>query len=203
MKIPILITAFVLSAACLSLAGCGKAPTTAGESTAPSAGSKAPLPEPNGAVGDIPDTQVFVTFTSAAGKYSIEAPEGWARTENGGYVKFTDHFDGEEVSLSASAAVPTVDSVKRERVPALLASGRAVKIESIKKAVLANGMAVVQIAYGSNSDPDPVTGKQVRLDDLTVLFHRQDRLAALTLWAPAGADNVDQWNRIMNSFRWR
>jgi len=203
MKISILPTALVLCAAFLLPAGCGKAPAAAEGAPASSAATQEQLPEPNSLVGDIPDTQVFVMYMSKVGKYSIEAPEGWARTENGGNVKFTDHFDGEEVSLSASAATPTIDSVKRDQTPALLANGRAVKIESIKKAVLANGTAVVQIIYSSDSDPDPVTDKQVRLSDLTILFYHQGRLAALTLWSPSGADNADQWKRITESFRWR
>ena len=34
------------------------------------------------ATGDIPDNQVFVTFTSPTGGYQLQVPEGWARTDD-------------------------------------------------------------------------------------------------------------------------
>ncbi|HKV45002.1 MAG TPA: hypothetical protein VJT32_10075, partial [bacterium] len=37
--------------------------------------------------GDIPDTQVFVTFMSGAGGYKLSVPEGWARTTSGPDVR--------------------------------------------------------------------------------------------------------------------
>jgi hypothetical protein len=60
----------------------------------------------------------------------------------------------------------------------------------------------VLITYTSNSDPNSVTGKQVRLENNRYLFFKNGKLATLTLSAPAGADNVDQWARIAHSFRW-
>jgi predicted small lipoprotein YifL len=199
-----------LAAVFASLAGCGKpAPpqaVTQPASAAPvgaSAAAEKPLPESAGSAGDIPDTQVFVSYRSEHGKYSLDAPEGWARTENGADVKFADHFDGVQVRISAGTTAPTVDSVQREQVPALQKNGRAVTIGTIKAMALDNGVSVVAIEYGSNSDPDPVTGKQVRLDNVTYVFYRPGTLAELTLWAPTGADNVDQWKRISESFRWQ
>lgn len=156
-----------------------------------------------GAAGDIPDTQVFVTYRSTSGKYSVDAPEGWARSENGAEVRFTAQFDGEQVAVHASATPPTIDSVQHEQVPAIQKHGRAVTIEGVKAVTLANGMAVVRIEYSSNSDPDPVTGKQVRLSDITSVYYRDGKVAELTLWAPSGTDNVDQWKRLTESFRWQ
>jgi hypothetical protein len=209
MRIPFWKLSLVLAATSMLLAACGRSPAAApaSQSSTASGGSsaaaEAPLPAAQGSGGDIPDTQVFITFRSAAGKYSVEAPEGWARTENGADVKFTDHFDGEQVNLLASASAPTPDSVQREPVSAIRKSGRAVTIEGVKSITLANGTPVISITYSSNSEPDPVTGKQVRLSDVTALFYRQGKLAALALWAPRGTDNVDQWKRITESFRWQ
>ena len=152
--------------------------------------------------GDIPDTQVFVTYTSRAGKYAVDAPEGWARSEHGADVKFTDKFDGEQVTLSRSAIPPTVSSVKRDQAPALQQDGRAVRIQEVKAKRMPHGTAVVYVAYTSNSDPDPVTSKKVRIDNITYYYDHQGILAALTLWAPSGADNADQWKRISESFGW-
>jgi len=47
-----------------------------------------------------------------------------------------------------------------------------------------------------------VTNKQVRLENNRYLFFHNGQLATLTLSAPVGADNVDQWARIAGSFKW-
>jgi len=65
-----------------------------------------------------------------------------------------------------------------------------------------HGKPAVLMVYTSNSDPDPVTGKQVRLENNAYLFFKNGKLATLRLWAPLGADNVDQWKLISRSFRW-
>ena len=62
---------------------------------------------------------------------------------------------------------------------------------------------VVRIRYSSNSEPNAVTNKRIRLDNETIVFFNNGKEAALTLWAPQGADNADQWNRMSGSFRWR
>ena len=47
-----------------------------------------------------------------------------------------------------------------------------------------------------------MTNKQVRLENNRYLFFHTGQLATLTLSAPVGADNVDQWARIAGSFKW-
>ena len=54
--------------------------------------------------GDIPDDQVFVPYTSAAGGYSLKVPEGWAPSEKGSDVDFIDKFDGVAVIIVDGAA---------------------------------------------------------------------------------------------------
>lgn len=192
------------------LAGCHRAavppaPPPPPSPSAPSTSATPPeqpvAPEKN-PPGDIPDSQVFITYTSPAGRYAVEAPEGWARVEHGTDVEFTDKFDGEQVALSRQATPPTVSSVQREQAPALQHHGRAVKVQGVKTKSMPHGNAVVYVVYTSNSAPDPVTGKQIRLDNVTYYYYHQGTLAALTLWAPHGADNADQWKRISESFRW-
>ena len=56
--------------------------------------------------GDIPDDQVFVPYTSAAGSYSLKVPEGWARSEKGSDVDFIDKFDGVAVIIVNTDATP-------------------------------------------------------------------------------------------------
>lgn len=186
-----------------SSAQAGASPTTALTGTeAPIASTElAVAPEVN-PPGDIPDSQAFVRFRSTVGGYDVEVPEGWARTENGAGVTFADKLDGVNVSVSSAVNAPNAGSAQANEAKALQQRGRAVQITDVKDVKLPSGPAVV-IRYTSNSDPNPVTNKQVRLENETYLYFRNGKEAALTLWAPKGADNADQWNRMSKSFHWR
>lgn len=151
--------------------------------------------------GDIPDTQVFITYASDAG-YALKVPEGWARSGTGTDVRFDDKLDAVSVMLSTAPAEPTVDWVKAQYVPELIAKGRAVEVTLIHAVTLPTGPAI-EIAYSANSEPNPVTSKQVRLEANRYLFFRAGMLAVLDMSAPFGADNVDQWKLMSDSFRWR
>jgi hypothetical protein len=180
--------------------GCARSTPSAQPQISGVQGEKPVAPEKN-PPGDIPDTQVFITYHSADGQYQLEVPEGWARSTQGTDVSFVDKLDGVKVTVTQASAAPTAASVRTNQGAALLKSGRAVQVDKVEDIQLPSGAAVL-VAYSSNSDPDPVTGKQVRLENNMYLFFRSGRLAALTLWAPLGADNVDQWQRISQSFRW-
>lgn len=159
------------------------------------------VPEIN-PVGDIPDNQAFIKYQSASGGYLIQVPERWARTENGTDVHFIDKFDGVQVQISKATELLSIDSIRKNQAAAIEKSGRAVTVKNIKQVKLNGGSAVV-VSYESNSDPDPVTNKQVRLENESYYFNKNGSLACVTVWAPLGADNVDQWNFISNSFGWR
>jgi hypothetical protein len=58
------------------------------------------------------------------------------------------------------------------------------------------------IKYTSNSDPNPVTGKQIRLEHDRYLIAKDGKLATIDFSAPEGADNVDQWRLMSNAFSW-
>ena len=62
-------------------------------------------PEVNSA-GDIPHSQVFVTYRSSPG-YSIKVPEGWARSEQPGSVGFSGKYNAVQIDLSARASKPS------------------------------------------------------------------------------------------------
>ncbi|HEV7389844.1 MAG TPA: hypothetical protein VGN73_14645 [Gemmatimonadaceae bacterium] len=154
--------------------------------------------------GDIPDSQQFVSYANSGGGYKLEIPEGWARTETGGSASFVNKFDGVKVDVapSASPAAPTATSVRANEAKAIQASGKAVTITSVSDVSLPGGKAVV-VKYTSNSEANPVTNKQVRLENETYVFSKNGKEAMLTVWAPQGADNVDQWQRMAKSFRWQ
>ena len=62
---------------------------------------QAVAPEQNPA-GDIPDTQAFVPYTSEPGGYTLEIPEGWARSADAKNVRFESKLDGLSVTISAA-----------------------------------------------------------------------------------------------------
>lgn len=171
------------------------------EQTTARPAEKAVVPEKN-PPGDIPDTQAFVRYASAEGGYALEVPEGWARRTNGADVTFINKLDGISVTVTGSSITPSAKTVGTNQAETLKKTGRAVTIKSIKEVTLAHGHAVFMM-YESNSEPDPVTDKQVRLENETYIFYRAGKLVALRVWAPVGADNADQWKRISNSFGWR
>jgi hypothetical protein len=151
--------------------------------------------------GDIPDSQTFVTYVSPLG-LSLQVPEGWARTDRSDGTRFADKYNAIDAAVTPAAATPTASSVTDHEATALVKGGRAVKIDSIRTVKLLAGVAI-RIAYSSNSEPNTVTGKQLRLEHHRYLIYRSGRLATIDLAAPLGADNADQWNHIANSFRWQ
>lgn len=174
--------------------------TAAGSSVAGGGTETALTPEQNPA-GDIPDNQVFISYTSPSGGYTLQVPEGWAQTATGASATFTDKFNGIAVDATSVPSAPTAQSVQTTVVPLLERSGKAVRIVKIEQIPLPAG-PTIRLTYTANSDPNPVTGKQVRLENERYIFFKNGTQAALTLWAPQGADNVDQWQQIVKSFRW-
>ncbi|MHB1231059.1 MAG: hypothetical protein ACYCZQ_00540 [Burkholderiales bacterium] len=159
-----------------------------------------PLAPEKNPPGDIPDSQAFITYTSPSG-FSLQVPEGWARTDRGDGASFADKYNAIDVAVGSAASAPTLASVTNHEAPDLVKAGRAVKIEAIKNVALRSGPAIL-IVYSSNSEPNAVTNKQLRLENNRYLIYRGGKLAAINLSAPLGADNVDQWKLISNSFRW-
>ena len=147
--------------------------------------------------GDIPDDQVFVPYTSSTGGYSLKVPEGWARSEKGSDVGFIDKFDGVAVIVDTVAITPTAKDI----VAKLEKSERGFKAVSAKVVRLPAGPALL-IKYECESEANPETNKRIRLEDEAYVFYKNGKMAILTVWAPAGADNADQWKLISESFRW-
>ena len=163
------------------------------------AAERAATPEKN-PPGDIPDTQVFVNFQSPLG-FSVQIPEGWSRSERKNGVAFADNFNKIEVKIGTAVGAPSVTSTKTQQAVELVNTGRAVVIKAIKSVSLPAGSAVL-IDFESNSEPNQVTKKQLRLESNRYLIFTNGRLATLDLSAPKGADNVDQWKLIAHSFHW-
>lgn len=160
---------------------------------------KAIAPEKN-PPGDIPDSQVFIDYVAPGGA-RLRVPEGWARSDAPDGASFADKYDGVALRIRSAAHSPTMKEAKGAIVARLKKEGRAVKVSAVRMVHLPAGDAV-RIVYSSNSEPNLVTGKQIRLENERFLFFKNGKLATLNLYAPFGADNVDQWRLMSSSFRW-
>ena len=168
---------------------------------APPARPQQPITAEKNPPGDIPDNQAFVAFKSPLG-FAVKAPEGWARRELPNGVSFSDKYNELQVAVAPAATAPTLAALQAGDIAVLEKSPRAVRVAGIKPVALPAGNAFVA-HYSANSDPNPVTNKAVRLENARYYFWKAGRLATLTLSAPAGADNADQWLVMARSFTWQ
>jgi hypothetical protein len=159
-----------------------------------SAGADTPSP------GDIPDNQAFVRLSTAT--YSLQTPEGWARTTSGRRTVLTDKYNAIQVDLGALPKAPTVRSVTKSDVPRLRATVPGFRAPVVTSITRPAGR-VVLLRYQARSRRDPVTGRSVIDDVERYAFWKAGRLATVTLEAPHGSDNVDPWRTVTTSFRWR
>jgi hypothetical protein len=199
----------VIAVACTSKSDVPQQSQATTDSTSASSTAEAPIKPGESAVapevnppGDIPDSQAFISYTNSAGGYKLEIPEGWARTENGASTSFVNKFDGVGIDVAPASSAATAASVRANEAKAIQSQGHAVTITSVSDVSLPGGKAVV-VKYTSNSDPNPVTNKRVRLENEAYVYFKNGKEAVLTVWAPQGADNVDQWQRMAKSFRWQ
>lgn len=163
------------------------------------AGTSAPELNP---AGDIPDNQVFVDYTPPSGGYHVKVPEGWARSETAGAVVFTDKLNRVRMESTAAASAPTVPSATQTEVPTIKAAAKNYEPGKVTEVTRQAGPAVL-ITYRADSDPNPVTGKVIRLQVERYEFWRNGTEVILTLSGPVGADNADPWRVVTDSFGWR
>jgi hypothetical protein len=174
------------------------AATTASLFAAPLSAAVQAEPGPS---GDIPDNQVFLQFTSTAGRWSIRYPEGWARTASGtgnsASVSFRDRGNSVRVAIAPGAA-PTSASVTRS-VRAIRGSHLVGRARSVKL----SGGAAVELTFTTVGAADPVTGKRLTITTDRYQLGHTGRVATIDLSTPVGVDNVDAFRLISDSFRWR
>lgn len=201
------ITAALAGATLLgSVAACSGSQPTAANSAPPagtsaSAGPNPNAPETNPGGGDIPDTTVYVPYRYAAGHYQVSVPQGWGRTGQGTAVVFTDKLNSVRMESVPATTAPTVDSVRANEIPQVRSTARNAKLGTVQVVQRKAGSAV-EISYSADGPPDPVTGKVVRDAVLRYEFFHNGTVAVLTLSGPVGADNVDPWRTVTDSFGW-
>jgi hypothetical protein len=184
--------------AVLMVGACGTNAITTELSGGSSGIAAATSPE-NNPVGDIPDTQVYVPFAAPDGSFTVSVPEGWAQTTDGSAVTFTDKLNAVRIDARHAASPPTPDSVRQDVLSSVQTSDGRFTIEVVKRR---SGDAVVA-TYMTASPSNPVTGKAGTDDVARYSFWRQGSEVILTLSGPVGADNVDPWQTITDSFQWR
>jgi hypothetical protein len=203
------IVAIAFCAALVLSAGCGSSSSsssrTTGAAPAPASaegGGAAALSAEakSAATGDIPDNQVFLTYTSSAGGYAMLYPEGWALKGSGADVTISDKNNIVHVVLTAGGA-PTAASLTAE-LNALKRSNPTLVFSAPAAVALKSGSAL-KASYSTRSEPNPVTGKSVLLLVDRYELSKGSKRATVDLGTPQGVDNVDAYRKMINSFRWQ
>lgn len=152
------------------------------------------------AAGDIPDNQAFLTFSNAAGGYSIKYPEGWAQRGTGAKVTFQDKNNLVRIetltgSRPAPASVIAALNRLRQGSPSL----------SFKPPVVTTigGRQAIKVVYTTKSAPNPVTDKRVTLVVDRYYVPGTGKYAIVDLGTPQGVDNVDAYRLMIESLQWK
>ncbi|MFD9606443.1 hypothetical protein [Streptomyces sp. NPDC059970] len=173
---------------------------SSGSSHSSSSTTVVPPKEVNPA-GDIPDNQVYVAWSPPGGGYTVKVPEGWARQQVGRATVFSDKFNSVRIEQSSVNKAPSVQSVRSVDLPSVRRSTKNVTVGKVSTVKRSGGTAVLAI-YRADSAPDQVTGKSVRQDVQRYTFWKNGNQVVLTLSGAVGADNVDPWRIVTDSFRW-
>lgn len=185
----------------LATCGCASAAPAALSGAPPLPRSEAPIAAEKNPPGDIPDNQAFTDYRSPLG-FRIKVPEGWARREAAHEVSFSDKYNRVQVAVESQTTEPTLANVRANHIASLDKSEKAVRLTSIRSVENPSGRAIV-VTFSSNSEPNPVTNKAIRLDNARYyIWNTSGKLATLTLSSPSGADNADQWQLMVKSFGW-
>jgi hypothetical protein len=173
------------------LAGCspGTAGAQPGQSPTADAGGVAP------GGGDIPDNQAYLDYSGTG--FTLKYPEGWVQATRSDGVSFQDKDNRISVTIQSGDA-PSVDSVRAE-VRAITGA----TFTGDAHAVTLSGGAAILATYQIDGPADPVTAKRPRLTVDRYELGQRGRRAILDLANVVGADNVDAYRLIAQSFRWR
>jgi len=175
----------VVTGVALLASGCGKSASN----------------EANNPTGDIPDNQVFVAYKPASGSFELKVPEGWSQLTSDSSTEFTDKLNIVSIKWVPNATEPTVERANSVDAQELASTEPAFHLVETKQVTLPAGNAIL-IKYQKDSAPNELTGKTYRMDVALYEFYRNGLQVNLTLASPVGADNVDPWKTISDSFRW-
>jgi hypothetical protein len=151
------------------------------------------------AQGDIPDNQQFLTFRNATGGYSIQYPEGWARSGSGTNVTFQDKSNMITIQVSPGSQ-PSTASVGKE-LKQQAASDPCLSPGTPQTATTGPNQAI-KVTYTTRGAKSPVTGQRNKVSVDRYVFFKGGKVATVDLSNPVGVDNVDAYRMISESFRW-
>jgi len=203
-----LVVGSATAAALLALTGCGSSRQAQAPATStPGSGATTPATSTGGpgalqaeanatAAGDIPDNQVFLVFRNGAAGYSMKYPEGWAQQGSGKRVTFRDKNNIVRIVVSSGAA-PTKAGIQAD-VGGLTGASA----QSGPQAMTLPHAKAFKVVYSTESAPNAVTGKRVKLVVDRYYVWKPGRLAVVDLGTPEGVDNVDAYRLMIESFRW-
>jgi hypothetical protein len=175
-------------------AGTTGAATTAAPTTTGGGGAGVLVAEAaSKAAGDIPDNQVFLTYHSPAGRWSMRYPEGWARTGSPTHTTFRDKNNLVRVVIQPGALPSTAQAH---------ALGSRAHPGAAQRMTI-SGHPAIKVTYSTVSAPNPVTNRRVTLMVDRYYLAHGGRVAVVDLGTPVGVDNVDAYRMMIQSFTWR
>ena len=193
--------AVIAVGAVLALAGgCGSSGSATSSRSSDSSPAALSAEAQSAASGDIPDNQVFVTFHDATAGYSMQYPEGWVQAGSGADVTLRDKNNLVHIVVrnggapTARGATLELEGQRRSTPSLQVAAPRTVTV---------GGAPVLKVAYSTESPPNAVTGRRVRLLVDRYVVPGRRRYALVDLGTPTGVDNVDAYRMMIGSFRWR
>jgi hypothetical protein len=154
------------------------------------------------AVGDIPDSQVYVPFSPPNGGFTLSIPQGWAQSTAGTATVFSDKYNSVRIDRTPRAAAPDVATVRAQDVSQLQNSVAGFALADVQSVARTAGTGIL-VTYEATSVANAVTGKTVREAVERYSFWHSGQEVVLTLSAAKGADNVDPWRKITDSLRWQ
>ncbi len=155
------------------------------------------------ATGDIPDNQVFLVLENTRGGYSMKYPEGWT-IHGSGSDKLTISDKNNVVRVVVARGPKPSPASVAAALTAVKRSSPTLTFTAPKTFALPASSGAVKAVYTTESAPNQVTGKRVKLVvDRYVLPGPGGRAATVDLGTPAGVDNVDAYRMMIQSFTWK
>ena len=160
--------------------------------------SQAPDTGAGAAAGDVPDNAIFLTYHSAAWRFSIRYVEGWQVKTGQDGVTIRDKDSSETVRVLTLPA-DLASYVSGTDLPALQSQAgfRLIRQNRVKVGTA----TYIHLVYHVPAAPDPVTGKQVP-STVDRFYVPGPGLAIISLSTPDGVDNVDAFREMITSFKW-
>lgn len=130
----------------------------------------------------------------------MKYPEGWTQSSSGRAVSFRDKNNLVRV-LVKRGVTPTASSVAAQ-LAALRRTIPSLTFTRPRPVTLTAGPAI-RTRYTTETAPNPVTGKRVKLVVDRYELARGGRIAVVDLGTPVGVDNVDAYRMMIESFTWK